>query len=139
MDILTWLIVGLVAGVLASFVVGGGYGLLGDIVVGIVGAFLGGWIFSKMGGTHRSQGWQARSSSPLSDRSSCSCSCGSFEGCEPWAGASGDPGEPSPSVHLPGVPLAQQAMDDLLVALGDDPGDLLSTSSGVYQSFCPSP
>jgi uncharacterized membrane protein YeaQ/YmgE (transglycosylase-associated protein family) len=49
MDILTWLIVGLVAGVLASFVVGGGYGLLGDIVVGIVGAFLGGWIFSKMG------------------------------------------------------------------------------------------
>ncbi|MEO6196077.1 MAG: GlsB/YeaQ/YmgE family stress response membrane protein [Thermoanaerobaculia bacterium] len=49
MTILTWLIVGLVAGVLASFVVGGGYGLLGDIVVGIVGAFLGGWIFSKMG------------------------------------------------------------------------------------------
>ncbi len=49
MDILTWLIVGLVAGVLASFVVGGGYGLLGDIVVGIVGSFLGVWIFSKMG------------------------------------------------------------------------------------------
>jgi uncharacterized membrane protein YeaQ/YmgE (transglycosylase-associated protein family) len=49
MGILTWIIVGLVAGVLASFVVGGGYGLLGDIVVGIVGAFLGGWIFSKMG------------------------------------------------------------------------------------------
>ncbi len=49
MDILTWLIVGLVAGVLASFVVGGGYGLLGDIVVGIVGSFLGVWIFSRMG------------------------------------------------------------------------------------------
>jgi len=49
MGILTWLIVGLVAGVLASFVVGGGYGLLGDIVVGIIGAFLGGWIFTKMG------------------------------------------------------------------------------------------
>jgi uncharacterized membrane protein YeaQ/YmgE (transglycosylase-associated protein family) len=49
MDILTWLIVGLVAGVLASFVVGGGYGLLGDIVIGIIGAFLGGWIFGKMG------------------------------------------------------------------------------------------
>ena len=76
MDILTWLIVGLVAGVLASFVVGGGYGLLGDIVVGIVGAFLGGWIFSKMGGTHPCQGWPARSSWPLSDRSSCSSSCG---------------------------------------------------------------
>jgi uncharacterized membrane protein YeaQ/YmgE (transglycosylase-associated protein family) len=49
MDILTWIIVGLVAGVLASFVVGGGYGLLGDILIGIVGAFIGGWIFSKMG------------------------------------------------------------------------------------------
>jgi uncharacterized membrane protein YeaQ/YmgE (transglycosylase-associated protein family) len=49
MDILTWLIVGLVAGLLASYVVGGGYGLLGDIVVGIIGAFIGGWIFAKMG------------------------------------------------------------------------------------------
>jgi uncharacterized membrane protein YeaQ/YmgE (transglycosylase-associated protein family) len=49
MDILTWIIVGLVAGVLASFVVGGGYGLLGDIIIGIIGAFIGGWIFSKMG------------------------------------------------------------------------------------------
>lgn len=50
MDILTWLIVGLVAGLLASFVVkGGGYGLLGDIIVGILGAFIGGWLFGKMG------------------------------------------------------------------------------------------
>ena len=49
MDILTWLIVGLVAGLLASYVVRGGYGLLGDIVVGILGAFIGGWIFGKMG------------------------------------------------------------------------------------------
>lgn len=49
MDILTWLIVGLVAGVLASFVVGGGFGLLGDIVVGILGAFVGGWLFGQLG------------------------------------------------------------------------------------------
>ena len=49
MDILTWLIVGLIAGLLASAVIGGiGYGLLGDIVVGIVGAFLGGWIFNAL-------------------------------------------------------------------------------------------
>lgn len=48
MDILTWLIVGLIAGVLASLLVGG-YGLLADIVVGIVGAFLGGWIFTEAG------------------------------------------------------------------------------------------
>lgn len=49
MDILTWLIVGLVAGVLASMVVGGGYGILGDIVVGIIGAFVGGWLFRQLG------------------------------------------------------------------------------------------
>jgi uncharacterized membrane protein YeaQ/YmgE (transglycosylase-associated protein family) len=50
-DFLTWLIVGLVAGVLASFVVGGGYGLIGDIIIGIVGAFVGGWIFRSLGVT----------------------------------------------------------------------------------------
>ncbi len=50
MDILTWLIVGLVAGVLASLVVGGtGYGIIGDIVVGIVGAFIGGAVFRAAG------------------------------------------------------------------------------------------
>lgn len=49
MDILTWLIVGLIAGVLASFAIGGiGYGILGDIVVGIVGAVLGGWLFNAL-------------------------------------------------------------------------------------------
>ncbi len=47
--ILTWLIVGLVAGVLASMVVGNGYGILGDIVVGIVGAFIGGALFREAG------------------------------------------------------------------------------------------
>lgn len=49
MDILTWLIVGLIAGVLASLVVGSGLGILGDIVVGIAGAFIGGWIFREAG------------------------------------------------------------------------------------------
>jgi uncharacterized membrane protein YeaQ/YmgE (transglycosylase-associated protein family) len=50
MDILAWLIVGLVAGVLASLLVGGsGLGILGDIVVGIAGAFVGGWLFREMG------------------------------------------------------------------------------------------
>ena len=49
MDLLTWLIVGLIAGVLASLVVGGGYGLIADIVIGIVGAFVGGWIFRQLG------------------------------------------------------------------------------------------
>lgn len=49
MDLLTWIIVGLIAGVLASFVMGGGYGIIGDIVIGIVGAFIGGWLFSRLG------------------------------------------------------------------------------------------
>lgn len=41
--LLAWLAVGLVAGFLASRVMGrGGYGLVGDIVVGLVGAFVGG-------------------------------------------------------------------------------------------------
>jgi uncharacterized membrane protein YeaQ/YmgE (transglycosylase-associated protein family) len=50
MELLTWCIVGLIAGLLASFVMGGiGYGLVGDIIVGIVGAFIGGWLFRSMG------------------------------------------------------------------------------------------
>jgi len=50
MDILTLLVVGLIAGLLASLVVGGvGYGILGDIVIGIVGAFLGSWLFGTLG------------------------------------------------------------------------------------------
>jgi uncharacterized membrane protein YeaQ/YmgE (transglycosylase-associated protein family) len=45
-----WLIVGLVAGFFASRVMrGGGYGLIGDIVVGIIGAFLGGWLAGFLG------------------------------------------------------------------------------------------
>ena len=48
-ELLTWLIVGLVAGLLASFVMGGtGLGLVGDIIIGILGAFVGGWIFRTM-------------------------------------------------------------------------------------------
>jgi uncharacterized membrane protein YeaQ/YmgE (transglycosylase-associated protein family) len=43
--VLIWLAVGLVAGWLASAVVGGGLGVVGDIVIGIVGSFLGGLIF----------------------------------------------------------------------------------------------
>lgn len=47
-SLLVWLLVGLVAGWLASAVMGGGFGLLGDMIVGIVGAFLGGWIFDAL-------------------------------------------------------------------------------------------
>jgi uncharacterized membrane protein YeaQ/YmgE (transglycosylase-associated protein family) len=51
---LIWIVIGLVAGWLASAVVGGGYGVIGDIVVGVVGAFLGGLIFRAL---HISAPW----------------------------------------------------------------------------------
>lgn len=50
MDLLWFLIVGVVAGWLAGMLVkGGGFGLVGDLVVGVVGAVLGGWLFSTLG------------------------------------------------------------------------------------------
>jgi uncharacterized membrane protein YeaQ/YmgE (transglycosylase-associated protein family) len=45
-----FLVVGLVAGWLAGTLVkGGGFGLIGDLVVGVIGAFIGGYVFSAMG------------------------------------------------------------------------------------------
>jgi uncharacterized membrane protein YeaQ/YmgE (transglycosylase-associated protein family) len=50
MDLLWFLIIGLAAGWLAGMVVkGGGYGLVGDLIVGVIGAVLGGWLFSTLG------------------------------------------------------------------------------------------
>lgn len=48
-NVLLWIVIGLIAGWLASAVVGGGYGLVGDIVVGVVGAFLGSLVFRELG------------------------------------------------------------------------------------------
>jgi len=49
MGILSWLVVGLIAGFLASQVMrGGGYGLVGDIIVGIVGALIGGFLAATL-------------------------------------------------------------------------------------------
>jgi uncharacterized membrane protein YeaQ/YmgE (transglycosylase-associated protein family) len=54
MGILAWIVVGLIAGWLAGMVVkGGGFGVIVDIIVGVVGALLGGWIattFLNIGG-----------------------------------------------------------------------------------------
>lgn len=50
MSILIFLLVGAIAGWLAGTVVkGGGFGLLGDIVVGIVGGLIAGWLFPMLG------------------------------------------------------------------------------------------
>ena len=47
MSILSWIIVGLIAGWLAGRVMkGGGFGLIGDIVVGVIGGLLGGFLAS---------------------------------------------------------------------------------------------
>lgn len=45
LDILGWLVIGAIAGWIAGQVMGaGGYGLVGDIIVGLIGAFIGGLI-----------------------------------------------------------------------------------------------
>jgi len=50
MHIIGFLIIGLIAGWLAGKIMsGGGYGLVGDLVVGVVGAFIGGFLFDSMG------------------------------------------------------------------------------------------
>jgi uncharacterized membrane protein YeaQ/YmgE (transglycosylase-associated protein family) len=48
---LIWfLLIGLIAGWLAGTVMsGGGFGVVGDIVVGIIGALIGGWLFGNLG------------------------------------------------------------------------------------------
>jgi uncharacterized membrane protein YeaQ/YmgE (transglycosylase-associated protein family) len=53
MNILLWIILGALAGWIASLVMGTNrqQGTLTDIVVGIIGAFLGGFIFQALGGT----------------------------------------------------------------------------------------
>ena len=47
MHLVLFILIGLIAGALAGRVVSGhGYGVLGDIIVGVIGAFLGGWLFT---------------------------------------------------------------------------------------------
>ena len=50
MGFIAWIVVGLIAGWLAGQVMkGGGYGVLVDIVLGILGGIVGGWIFNALG------------------------------------------------------------------------------------------
>jgi uncharacterized membrane protein YeaQ/YmgE (transglycosylase-associated protein family) len=50
MGLLSWIIVGLIAGWLAGLVMkGGGYGVLVDIILGILGGVVGGWVFGHLG------------------------------------------------------------------------------------------
>ena len=48
--IIIWLIVGGVAGWLAGLLMkGGGFGLIGNVILGIVGAFVAGWLLPRLG------------------------------------------------------------------------------------------
>lgn len=50
MDIVWFLLIGIVAGWLAGQIMkGGGYGLLGDLILGVIGAVLGGYLFGLLG------------------------------------------------------------------------------------------
>jgi uncharacterized membrane protein YeaQ/YmgE (transglycosylase-associated protein family) len=45
--IVSWLLIGLIAGWLAGLMMkGGGYGIIGDIIVGLIGSFVGGLLLS---------------------------------------------------------------------------------------------
>ncbi len=77
--IIIWLVVGAVVGLLAGLIVkGGGFGLLGDIVVGILGAFVGGLLLPRFG-VHVVAGLIGVIASARSERSWC---CSFRDWCE---------------------------------------------------------
>lgn len=50
MSFLIFLLIGAIAGWLAGIVMkGGGFGLIVDIIIGIIGSVIGGWVFGLMG------------------------------------------------------------------------------------------
>lgn len=58
MNIIAWIVVGLIAGWLAGMVMkGGGYGLIGDIIIGIVGGLIGGFLASLVFGADMVNGF----------------------------------------------------------------------------------
>jgi uncharacterized membrane protein YeaQ/YmgE (transglycosylase-associated protein family) len=62
MSIIGWIVLGLIAGWIAGMVMkGGGYGIIGDIVLGIVGAIIGGWITGAVLGSDMVNGFNVQS------------------------------------------------------------------------------
>ena len=48
-SIITWVIVGGIAGFLAQSIIGGiRTGCIGTVVIGVIGAFIGGWLFTQL-------------------------------------------------------------------------------------------
>jgi uncharacterized membrane protein YeaQ/YmgE (transglycosylase-associated protein family) len=50
MSVLTWIGIGLIAGIIAKMVMGDRFGWIITILLGIVGAFVGGWLSGLLGG-----------------------------------------------------------------------------------------
>jgi len=62
MSILAWIVLGLVAGWLAGTLMrGGGYGIVGDIVLGVLGAIIGGWLTGVLLGRDMMTGFNIES------------------------------------------------------------------------------
>ena len=56
MNILIWIVSGIVAGWLASVIVkGSGFGIIGDFIIGLIGGVLGGWLSGLLG--FSASGW----------------------------------------------------------------------------------
>jgi uncharacterized membrane protein YeaQ/YmgE (transglycosylase-associated protein family) len=62
MSIIAWIVLGLIAGWLAGMIMkGSGYGIIGDIVLGIIGAVIGGWITGAVLGADLVNGFNVTS------------------------------------------------------------------------------
>ncbi len=49
-SLLVFLLIGIISGFLAGKIMkGAGFGLIGDLVIGVLGAFVGGWLFTALG------------------------------------------------------------------------------------------
>lgn len=57
MSILAWIVVGIIAGWLAERITGRSHGLLTNLFVGVIGAFIGGFIFSSLLGFRYEEGF----------------------------------------------------------------------------------
>ena len=48
-SIITWIVVGGIAGLLAEWIIGGIHtGCIGTVIVGVIGAFIGGWLLAQL-------------------------------------------------------------------------------------------
>jgi uncharacterized membrane protein YeaQ/YmgE (transglycosylase-associated protein family) len=61
MSILAWIVVGIIAGWLAEKITGSDHGLLTNLIVGVIGAFIGGFLMSTLFGIRYTDGFSIAS------------------------------------------------------------------------------